>query len=245
VVVGGGFAGIAAALDLRAAGAEVTLVERRPALGGRAYSYQDGKTGDVVDNGQHVLFGCYGETLALLDRLGSRGRLHVQKDLRIPYVGAEGETLLRAWPLPAPLHLAAGLLALGGLGLGEKVAIVRAVRAIERLTAAAVRDLDQQSVLDWLRALGQSDEAIRRFWEPLAVAALNERLDLASARWLAATVRGVFLGGRASSRVVLPAVPLADLYVEPARAAFAASGVALDAGAGARLVHLDGGGRAV
>jgi uncharacterized protein with NAD-binding domain and iron-sulfur cluster len=110
-VVGGGLAGIAAACALADAGLRVTLVEKRPFLGGRSYSYRDKRSGMEVDNGQHVFLGCCTEYIRLLKRLGVWHKVHLQKRLRVRVIDKVwGESVLESQPLPPPLHLLSSLL---------------------------------------------------------------------------------------------------------------------------------------
>ena len=111
VVVGGGFAGLSAAVELSARGARVAVVEARRRLGGRATSYRDRVTGDWVDNGQHVVFGCYHETLRFLRIIGARDGLRLQPSLAVTYVDRDERTIRFDCPLlPPPLNLIAGII---------------------------------------------------------------------------------------------------------------------------------------
>src|SRR3954452_1287724 len=110
-VIGGGVAGLAAASALAAAGRRVIVLEARGRLAGRATAFRDRETGELVDNGQHVLFGCYDETFALLRRVGAEGNVRVQAGLEVPYLDRERRrSVLRCPSLPSPLHLLAGVL---------------------------------------------------------------------------------------------------------------------------------------
>ncbi|HWP34005.1 MAG TPA: FAD-dependent oxidoreductase, partial [Thermodesulfobacteriota bacterium] len=126
VVIGGGFAGLSAAVRLAGAGARVLVLERRGVLGGRAYSFVEPDSGAVVDNGQHLFLRCYGETFAFLRTLGTAERIAFQPRLAIEFVGPGGlRTRLDCPPLPAPLHLLGGLLRAPGLGLAERLGMLR------------------------------------------------------------------------------------------------------------------------
>src|SRR5271165_3935956 len=92
VVIGGGFAGLSAGVALARSGYRVTVLESKPALGGRAYSFADSDTGDFVDNGQHVLMGCYTETLDFLKRIGAYGQLVFHEDLEIEMLVGPGQS---------------------------------------------------------------------------------------------------------------------------------------------------------
>lgn len=211
-VVGGGIAGLAAATQLAEEGHAVTLLERRPTLGGRAYSVVDDTTGDVIDNGQHLVMGCYRALRGLLARIGATHRLRFQDDLDVALVREDGTRLrLKASPLPAPLHLLGGLLGFGALSAWDKLRLVKAAAAIKRGTAS-----DLETVEQWLDRAGQSPEARATFWHPLALATLNDDPRTASAKLLEAVLREAFLGSRDDARLGFPACGLSELYVEDA-----------------------------
>ena len=114
VVIGGGFAGLSAGVALAERGFRVAVLEAKPALGGRAYSFADTETGDFVDNGQHVLMGCYVETFRFLERIGQGGQLVFQHDLAIEMLERGGRAgVLKSARLPGPLHMTAALLRYG------------------------------------------------------------------------------------------------------------------------------------
>src|SRR2546422_7305961 len=126
IVVGGGFAGLAAATLLAEEGARVVVLEARPHLGGRARSFVDPETGAVVDNGQHLFMGCYRETLRFLERIGSRDSLALQSRLMIPIVDCEGTVgRFRLPAAPAPWSLLIGLLRFPGLKFKDRLALLR------------------------------------------------------------------------------------------------------------------------
>jgi hydroxysqualene dehydroxylase len=215
VVVGAGFAGLAAATALAAGGARVTVLEARPQAGGRARSWTDPTTGSVIDNGQHILVGSCTEALAFLDRLGSRDRLALQARPEIPLVEPGGR--LGAFRQPRAPGGLAGMVALlryPGLGLGERLGLVRAAAAATRARAEVA--LEPLTVAAWLESTGQSLEARRRFWHPMALAVLNDDPAVASMAGLAAVLRRTMRAGAAGAAVGLSRVGLSDLYAEPA-----------------------------
>ncbi len=228
VVIGGGFAGLAAAVRLAGAGARVTVLERRGVLGGRAYSFVEPESGAVLDNGQHLFMRCYRETLAFLETLGTADRIAFQRRLAVEFVGEDGRTArLDCPPLPAPLHLVAGLLRFDGLGLADRLRMLRvgaALAAAARAGEAATARLEALTVEAWLASLGQSAASRRLFWDPLTLATLNDGPDVASARWLVAVLRRAFLEGARAGDLGFATAGLSDLYTEQARAYVEARG---------------------
>jgi squalene-associated FAD-dependent desaturase len=196
VVIGGGFSGIAAATALQERRHEVVLLERRGVLGGRATSYRDALSGEDVDNGTHLMIGAYTATMDLVDRAGARDLLLVQDHLRIDYVDDAGFSALECPPLPAPLHLFAGLL---GLRLPWRA---RAQALRFGLSAALGRPPRGITLAEWLRRTGQGPEARRLLWDPLATAILNETPERAAAILFYNVFREAFLRSHAASRLV-------------------------------------------
>lgn len=182
VVAGGGLAGIAAAVEASARGARVTLVERRPFLGGKAFSFTEPKSGVEVDNGQHVHLGCCTAYMALLSQLGSLDLTHLQPALRVDVrdrAGAHG--VLSAARLPPPLHMGPSFSRFGLLGTRERARALRALLAIAALGPRGRAALDDVAFGDWLRDHGQGDAAIERFWDLIVLPTCNDRSDRVSA----------------------------------------------------------------
>lgn len=223
IVIGAGFAGLAAATALVEAGARVTVVEARPALGGRASAVRDPATGEKLDNGQHVLAGCYDATLAFLGRIGATDRLHRQTGLKITMIEEDGRrTTLELPPLPAPLHLLAGVLAWEALSWREKLSVIRVGTTLARGAGwsdprAALTAAGEVTVRQWLRGHGQAARLIQLFWEPLALAALNQSIDHAAAETFVEVLGRMFGPDADRASLLVPSVPLDDLYAEPAR----------------------------
>ena len=132
VVIGGGFAGLAAATSLCESGAQVTLLERRPRLGGRAYSVVDETTGDAIDNGQHLFMGCYRATRKFLARIGTDAHVDLQPRLQVAFVDGESgrNSRLQASRLPPPLDLLGGVAGFAALSWRDKLALAKVAAAI-------------------------------------------------------------------------------------------------------------------
>ncbi len=247
IVVGGGFAGLAAATLLAENGARTLLLEARPHLGGRARSWIDSDTGSVVDNGQHLFMGCYRETLLFLTRIGSLDRLRLQPRLRVPFLEPGGG--VSAFSLPTlPIFswsVAAGLLRYPGLAFRERLGLMRVGREVRRRTRAgsgAPADaLDDRSVTSWLAALGQGTAALDRLWNPLAMATLNEEPERASAAMFLPVLRELLQGDASGCRLGVPRVGLSDLYADPASHFLRARGSEVRLRAQVRQLLIEGG----
>lgn len=196
VVVGAGFAGLAAAVALIERRHEVTLLERRGVLGGRATSFRDAWSGSEVDNGTHLMIGAYADTLDLIRRAGAGAWLWEQDDLRLDWIDAQGVTSLSCPPLPAPLHLFAGLL---GLRLPWRVR-VQALRLGWQVRFGA--QPEGLTLAEYLSRAGQGAEARRLLWDPLATAMLNETPERAAAVLFRRVFQEAFLRSRRASRLV-------------------------------------------
>jgi squalene-associated FAD-dependent desaturase len=168
IVLGGGLAGITAALDCAEAGARVTLLEVRPRLGGAAYSFE--RDGLWLDNGQHVFLRCCTAYRRLLARLGSERRVAIQPRLEIPVLSpGSPQALLRRDALPAPLHLAGALLGYRHLRLAQRVRAARAALALGRVDTHTARG----TLGEWLAAHGQSAASVAALWDLIALPTLN------------------------------------------------------------------------
>ena len=216
VVVGGGFAGLSAATALAERGARVLLLEARPTLGGRATAFTDPATGERVDNGQHVLFGCYHETFRFLRRIGTESSVRLQPRLTVGVVDRNGHrSRLACPPLPSPLHLVAGIMGWQALGWRDRVAALRMGRVIFEGTRSAASN--GETVRQWLLRHGQTNRLIEVLWEPLAVAALNQPIDVAAAAPCARVLAGLFGRRPRDSALAIPLQPLDELYALPAK----------------------------
>ncbi|MDA1183647.1 MAG: hydroxysqualene dehydroxylase HpnE [Acidobacteria bacterium] len=217
IVVGAGFAGLSAATALAERGARVLVLEARPTLGGRATAFTDPSTGERVDNGQHVLFGCYDETFRFLRRIGAESNVRLQSRLAVDIIDREGHWSRLACPaLPSPFHLLVGILSWKALGWRDRMAAL-GMRGAIRGPGRSPSPGDAETVRQWLLRYGQTPRLIEVLWEPLAVAALNQSIDSAAAASFLSVLERMFSGGPRAAALALPLKPLDELYALPAR----------------------------
>jgi squalene-associated FAD-dependent desaturase len=239
LVIGGGCAGLAAATALVERGARVRLLEARRVLGGRSRSWVDPATGDVEDNGQHLVLGCYDEFLAFLRRTGGVSDLRFLERSQITLLEPGGRPCrFSPGPFPPPLDLLWGLLRLPGFPLGDALRARALVRELRRPAGSPDR-----SVAQWLDEAGQSTEARRRFWDPLVLATLNLSPERAPCSLLAGVLRRALLGGPEALRPGFPRRGLGPLIVEPALRFLKGRGTIVLAGAPVTRLEWDKGGR--
>ncbi|MER6528721.1 hydroxysqualene dehydroxylase HpnE [Streptomyces sp. NPDC001508] len=227
VVVGGGLAGVTAALALADAGVRVTLLEGRPRLGGLAFSFQRGDL--TVDNGQHVYLRCCTAYRWFLDRIEGAELAPLQNRLDVPVLDLdkpEGRRLgrLRRDPLPVPLHLGRSLAAYPHLSLAERAGVGRAALALKGLDLADPT-LDTQDFGSWLAAHGQSARAIEALWDLVGVATLNAVAGDASLGLAAMVFKTGLLSDPGAADIGWAHVPLGELHDRLARKALDSAGV--------------------
>lgn len=240
-IVGGGFAGLSTATALAEQGHRVIVLEARPRLGGRASSFTDPATGERVDNGQHLLIGGYHETFRFLRRIGASNAIALQPRLTVDFVDRDGVlSRLRSRSLPAPLHLFGGIMTWSALDWRDRLSALRMGPAV-RAHGGRSPSIPAGTVRQWLQQHGQTTRLIDLLWEPLAVATLNESIDVAAPGPFASVLARMFGARTTDSALALPTRPLAEMYAEPARRYLERHGSAVDVNAPARI---DGAGRA-
>ncbi len=240
LVVGGGVAGIAAALDCAAAGARVTLVEVRRRLGGAAYSFE--RDGMRFDNGQHVFLRCCSAYRALLARLGSERHVSVQERLEIPVLSPRADTVvLRRGTLPPPFHLAGALARYPHLTASERLSAALAARALIGLDPTDPA-LDARTFGEWLAERGQGEHAVGVLWDLIALPTLNLRAAQASLALGAFVFRTGLLTSADSGDIGFHTGTLAETIGEPAERALADAGVEFRLGWRAERLRRAGGG---
>jgi squalene-associated FAD-dependent desaturase len=211
-VIGAGWAGCATAVELARTGAQVTLYEAARVPGGRArrINYQ----GNTLDNGQHILLGAYRDTLQLMRTVGLQpSQLLMRLPLQMRYPISENGMDLLALRLPAPLHLALGVLRAKGLSLADKLSIARFASAARWMGWQLNRDCP---VSELLERFEQTDRLIKLMWRPLCIAALNTPPERASAKVFLAVLRDSLGASRAASDMLLPRADLSALFPDAA-----------------------------
>lgn len=234
VVVGGGLAGMAAALALADAGARVTLLEARKWLGGATSSFR--RDGLLVDTGQHVFLRCCTAYRAFLERLGVSDRTFLQPRMDIPVLSpGRPPARLRRDPLPPPLHLARALARYPLLSPAERVGVARAAMVLRRLDPRDP-ELDRRTLGAWLREHGQSERAVQCLWDLFALPALNLPASRASLALAVKVFRTGLLDRSDAADVGLPLAPLGELHGDAGRRALERAGVRVRLGARVRSV---------
>ncbi len=235
VIVGGGLAGLAAATALAGRGLDVTLLESRTRLGGRAGSFTDGVSGQVLDTCQHVSMGCCTNLAHFCRTVGIAHFLRPQRDLwfltpdrRLSRFGAD--------PLPAPLHLARSFFRAHYLSFPEKLRIAWGLACLRHAPADA-----DPPFADWLAHHGQTPRTVARFWGLVLTSALNESPDRIGLRYARKVFLDGFLRHRRGFEVELPQVPLGRLYGPELQGWLDHHGVSLQLGRAVRSLRVAGG----
>jgi zeta-carotene desaturase len=212
-LIGAGVSGMSAACALADAGFRVQLVEQRGYLGGRASSYLHPGVNEVIDNCQHVLFGCCTNLVGFYRRIGVADRIHWTREMTMIEPGGRRSALgpfrLGPFTLPAPLHSALSFLNASAFTLADKLALARAMRAM--MQPAALIDT-RESLGDWLRRHKQTEGAINRFWRLVIASALNAEIDAISVSYAAKVIRELFLNSVEAGSMGMSTVPLSELY---------------------------------
>ncbi len=229
VVIGGGLAGITAAIALGQAGADVTLLEARPRLGGATCSFH--RDGLIVDTGQHIFLGCCSAYRGLLARLGMTEHAPLQDRFDVTVLAPGGRRArLRRTALPGPLHMLPALGRYPFLSWAERATLSRPALAMRRVDPADPA-ADTQRFGDWLAARGQSERARRALWDLFSVSALNIAGDDASLALAATVVKTGLLGKNNAADIGVPALPLGELHGDAAATVLAKLGAQVTLGA--------------
>ena len=243
MIVGAGFAGLSAGAKLSKRGAKVLVLEARSRLGGRATAFHDRETGELVDNGQHVLLGCYSQTLAFLADIGALENVTVARELSVTMIDRGGRRSRLVCPtLPSPFHLLAGVADWEALTWTDRLSVLRMAGPLQRARralrpgATRLAASPGETVAAWLERNGQTTRVREMLWEPLALAALNQPIDEAAAPPFARVLAEMFGPDPKAAAIVLPAKPLHLMYAEPARICIERAGGTVRTGAAATIV---------
>jgi len=246
VVIGAGFAGLSAAVRVAREGGRVLLLEARARLGGRATAFPDRDTGELVDNGQHVLLGCYRETFAFLRDINAADNVTLQRQLAVAMIDRGGRRSRLICPsLPSPLDVIAGVFEWDALSWRDRFSILgmvkpltiarRAVRVADGAASPLLAASPGETVENWLIRNGQTARIREMLWDPLALAALNQPAAIAAAPVFARVLGEMFSGEPQAASIALPNKPLHLTYAEPARAFIESHGGVVRTGAQATV----------
>ena len=214
-IVGGGLAGLSAAVRLLEKGNEVTLFEKRPYLGGRVSSFRDPHIGCDIDNGPHLLVGAYESTIRFLDLIGSASKVDFQSYLQTMFFDPiNGWAELRSFPIFGKLHLAAGLFRFKFLSLKDKISIATAFLDLQKIEETP--ELDSVTVRDWLIKRKQTPASITYFWEILCMATINASTGVASFLQFLRVLKRSFLSDEKKSRLGFVNTSFSNTFGSPA-----------------------------
>lgn len=214
VVIGGGLAGLTSAVYLSQNGFHVEVIEASPKPGGRAYSLKDEDTGSIIDNGQHIMMGCYKETLKFFKLIGAEENLIYQDRIKVNFVKENFNLVpLQASSLPYPLNLLSALLNYKALSLSDRLLFLK---FFLKLPFTSQNNIKYLTVYDWLIKEGQNENIRKAFWEILAVGALNTNIKKASAVTFAIILKEIFFSGNKAAAIILPKLGLSETYCKNA-----------------------------
>ncbi len=230
IVVGGGLSGLAAAVKLSSAGYNVQILEQSASPGGRTYSFREKQSGDILDNGQHLLLDCYTHTLKYVSLIGTQKYIHIEPELKLMFVHPEwGSAHVHvSRKLPPRPALIAGLSGYSFLSFRDRIKLLNIGRRLFNADEKYMQKISGLTVEEWLREMKQSERLKKCFWYPLAIAIMNESLDLASAEVFVRTMKiGVF-DAKGPSNILTPLRGLSDVFVYPAVTCISENGGRID-----------------
>lgn len=214
LIIGGGLSGLSAAIYLIEKGYHVEILEASPKLGGRTYSFLLNGKQIIIDNGQHILMGCYSYTLDYIDKINSRDKFYFQDSLKIIYVAEKNKTYKLSVPGKLyPLNHIYAFMNFKLLSLSERKSVLKLLLKIKTLRIKVRQD---QSVEEFLRSHGQSGSVIKTFWDIVVISAMNTQIGLASAELFVEMIKIIFFSGKNSSNIIIPNTGLSEALIYPA-----------------------------
>jgi squalene-associated FAD-dependent desaturase len=209
IIIGAGIAGISAAINLVKAGKSVLVIEQNPKPGGRCYSFFDEPSGEIIDNGQHLMTGAYSNFHSIIKELGTEKNLIMQDNLRIDFIRDDGRNdLLDCSLLPGKAGILVGLIRMKNLTLQSKYNVAKLFLKIKTIDLSK-NDL---TVEQFLKMQKQTENSIMNFWEPLTLATLNNSIKNSSTKLLVTVLKRAFFSGKNDSKLIFPNAPLSDLF---------------------------------
>ncbi len=214
LIIGSGIAGLTAASILSSKKIQVTLLESSPKFGGRTFSFKDSESGETIDNGQHILMGCYQDTLSFLKLIEAENNFLYQENLVVNFLTDDRkEYSIRASTLPYPINLLLAIFNYNVLDTNDKF---RFIGLIIKLPFISTKSLQNLSVSDWLNKENQTNNIIKSFWEILCVGALNTNMYKASAKIFYEVLMKIFFQGNMASTIIVPKYGLSESIIDPA-----------------------------
>lgn len=206
LVVGGGLSGLSAASILANNNYNVTLLEASPKLGGRTFSYFDKASNLYLDNGQHLLMGCYTHTLKFIDLINAKDQFHIQENFEVNFKTPTENHVLKTDKVLSNFSLVISILKFPLLALTERINIIRLFIKLFYVSSS------NKTIYEWLLKEKQSSNAIKIFWEPIAVSALNSDIKIASAETFISILKQVILSGKKGNRFIIPETSLTESF---------------------------------
>jgi squalene-associated FAD-dependent desaturase len=220
LIIGGGLSGLSATVKLSQKGVNIILVEASGKLGGRTYSFIHKETGDVIDNGQHVLVGAYKNTLEYLDVIGTRKFLSVQKK---PHLNLWSEEKgFSAFEIGKGKIFSS--LKFKGLTFKSKIGLRNVEKFFQKFPSNE-NEITNSTVEEWLNSLHQTDEAKKNFWFPISISVMNELPERASALLFVRSLKSTFFSNKEDVNILIPTIGQTELYVEQAEKLLRKNGV--------------------
>lgn len=241
IIIGGGISGLSAAVELSTRGRKVLLLERHQQCGGRTHSFIDTATGSIVDNGQHLMMGCYHTTRRFLRLIGTDHLALLQPVLRINFLRpSQNDNQLLCARFPAPLNLLSGMFGFTAIPFKDRLKMLIVAKELIHTSPKKELELDQLTVEDWLTKLGQSDISRKYLWDVITIGALNNYPENVSALMLFRVLRSAFWGNSENSSLLIPRVGLSELFVDPAEQFISAHGGEVRTSIGVESMILEG-----